>query len=509
MGIIYKLSPKIKGYILEKKQAEPNLSCRKLASLVSEKFQTKLSKSSINSLFKASGLSMPVGRRRKKSRRSLSLEGLGAILLKAADYLLGGTYYITEAIKNRLNIRTADLLAKTETLLYQPLFNTPLPSAVPGLDSGLWLLVNQKFEPKEISSYLKELQEVTALTADIIRVFPPLFPEVRCIKVVLPEGTSFYLDGQLHTVWSTAHIPYDFATTSYNIKSYINNYLQQDTSLVLFTAPGYDIPTKEFFEFIANLTSREKGISKLVLLGNKFEEKEVIPLSAKKEYSLVFGFWPWQFGKYRSIKFLGDFKQFHFWALKQDFHLSAVEVELSQPNVNKRVTLRGCALKSGLNEKVRLIILSNIPPEKLTSEGLANIYLNRWPNLEETFQDFSRKIELLTYTASSQRFFAPENLSLSSATTSDINLIFDYYLKVLDAYVRWHFLPLGYEDTDFPTVKERFYNLGGRLTKQAGQLVLTFIPPSGYQFFKELEYVCRRINEKVIILGEKRLWLSL
>lgn len=73
MGVIYKLKTEIKNFILEQKKNQLALSCRKLATLVQEKFQIKLSKSSINSIIKEAGLSMPVGRQRKKRKRLLEI----------------------------------------------------------------------------------------------------------------------------------------------------------------------------------------------------------------------------------------------------------------------------------------------------------------------------------------------------------------------------------------------------------------------------------------------------
>jgi hypothetical protein len=72
MGVVYKLKPEVKDFILKQKKIHPQLSCRSLAKLVREKFKTSLSKSSINFVLKEAGLSMPVGRRRKKEEKSLS-----------------------------------------------------------------------------------------------------------------------------------------------------------------------------------------------------------------------------------------------------------------------------------------------------------------------------------------------------------------------------------------------------------------------------------------------------
>lgn len=562
MGVIYKLRPEIKDFILEKKKSDPNLSCRKFSALILEQFQTQVSKSSINSVFKEAGLSLPVGRRQKKRRRRPEIiakqpeeikliaapqevplelpvkpevkaevpekpkepevkpeapieaearreeeetalkaerekwarlaeeerrikeaaekEGTGIILLKAVDYLTGGTYYINEAMKGQLNSSIPDLLSKIEALLYGPLD----------------------------MSFLNELQDVKALPFAIFRIISSVFQEVRYVKVNLSDADSFYLDGQLHTVWSTHQLPVDFSTTTYNIKSYINRYFGENKPFVLFMAPGYETPTKEFFDFILGLQSEEKQISSLTLYGNKFEEIEVIPIENKRR-SFVFGLWPWQFGQFRRVKSaIGEFKPFNFEPLKKDFYLADIEIELSEPTVNRMVTLKGCALKANLNEKIRLVILSNLGFEG-SKEELAGLYLSHWPNLEEAFQDFNHKVELFTYTANSQQFFSLESLGFDRENSSDIKALFDYYLKALDLYARRYFLPAGYENKDFPTMNEHFYSLKTQVKQEKNYLQTTFQPASGYPYLKGLSYACRRVNEKEVIFPDgKQLWLE-
>lgn len=502
MGVVYKLKPQIKAYILKNKNKEPSLSCRKLAALVLEKFQIKLSKSRINTIIKTAGLSLPVGRRRKRRRRAMESAGLGMIFLKAADYLVGGSAAIVEAIKNRMKSPLPDILAKTEALLYSPLGLKP--------DSGLATLTGKAFTQADLLAYLTELQGVTALSADIFRIVSTIFQEVRVVKVGFSTGSSFYLDSQLHTVWSTPNIPYDFSTTIYNLKSYIKKYLQEESPFVLFMAPGYDTPIKEFFDFILGFAGTEKKIASFTLYGHKFEELEVIKPEAGEKRFFLFGLWPWQFGNYRRVKSMGEFKPFAFTLLNENFYLAEVEIELVQPTVNKSVILRGCALKRSLEEKIRLLILSNTLAEKFNTEQLAQLYLSHWPNLEEGFKDFSRKIELFTYTAGSQRFFSTENLPLEGLKPEEIKGLFQYYLEALDLYVRWHFLPSGYEDKESALVKERFYTLNGRLKQQKEQSTFTFKLPADYRFGKDLEYALRRLNEREIFLGEnRRCWFAL
>lgn len=580
MGIVYKLKPEVKEFILEQKKNNPILSCRGIASLLENKFQLKVSKSSINYIIKEAGLSLPIGRRRKKRRRPaavtilptieialalpapvqaeepvtpieeapptiptqapleigyhrqpsdacgvLSLTGqatsaeipielpserecTGAILLKAADYLIGGSSYIAEAIKRLLNTQEPDLLAKTESLIYRPLFEMPDGAQSQGI-SDLWNLIGKKFSSEGISSYLNELRAVKIIAMEILQIISRALQEIHCLKVKYSDGSGLYLDGQMHTVWSVPHIPFDFSTTLYKIKSYIAEHFQKDEPLVFFTAPGYDVPTKEFFEFILSLESKEKEIASLTLCGNKLEELETIKIGPAKQRFFALGFWPWQFGQYRAVKTKEDFRLFHAETLKKDLYIAESEVELLQPNINKRLTLRGCALKSKPEEKTRLIILTNLSPEKTNLEELASLYLNYWPNLEECFQDFSRKIELFTYTASAQRFFSTDALELKTETAPDIKGLLHYYLMALNYYVMWHFLPFGYEDQHFSMLNERFYSLKAMLKEEKEHILVAFQPPSDYPYLKDLAYACRRVNEREILTPQgKRLWLN-
>jgi hypothetical protein len=272
--------------------------------------------------------------------------------------------------------------------------------------------------------------------------------------------------------------------------------------------PGYDSPTKEFFDLLFSLDNLGKDIYRLTLYGNNFEELETIQLERAKKHLFIFGLWPWQFTEYRKAKITGEFTPFHFAPLKKDLYLAPIEVELTQTNINQSVTLKGCAIKTSLNEKIKQLILSN---HELNIEKIAELYLNHWPNFGEAFQDFSHKIELFTYTAQSQRHFSTKGLNLGKGPSPDIKILFDTYLKALDLYVKWHFLPTGYEETDFSALRERFYALKAISKEENDHILITFQPPEGYLFLKELDYACRRLNEREIIslAKNKRLWFTI
>ena len=540
MGVIHKLRPEIKQSIIDEKKANPEISCRSLSYLILQRFNIEVSKSSINSVFKEAGLSMPATRISKqevvpesakpeipvpeavKPPEPLPPEKVpekppvelpevqlpsempctGAILLKAADILLAGSRRIAELIKNSLNVDKDDLLAKTEALIYLPLFKNLEEGGV----NKLQALIGRGIPFEDITSYSNALQSVTSLESGISRVIVDVSKEARCIKVDFSTKDSLYIDGQMYSIWSNPHTPYDFSTSICNANSYINKYFNNNSPLVLFTASGYNAPTKEFFNFILGLESQSKNITGLKIYGNKLEELDSITFEGAKKRSFVFAMWPWQFVNYRKVIKIGEFKPFYFEPLELNLYLSEIEIELSQADVKQQLTLKGCALKTLLSEKTRLVILSNLSLEEAQPENLANIYLNRWPNLGETFQDYSRKIELFTYMGSSQRFFSTEDLKTGQTTPGSKTILSDY-LNVLDLYVRWHFLPEGFKTKDFPTIKEQFYGLNAVVKRGNGRTIVKFNPSQGYLFQKELEYACRRINEQDILLDDNsRLW---
>ncbi len=69
MGVIHKLKQELIDFIIGQKKENPQLGCRKLASLASEKFQAEVSKSSVNAVIKSASLSSPLGRKPRSEIR--------------------------------------------------------------------------------------------------------------------------------------------------------------------------------------------------------------------------------------------------------------------------------------------------------------------------------------------------------------------------------------------------------------------------------------------------------
>ncbi|MDP2941492.1 MAG: helix-turn-helix domain-containing protein [Candidatus Omnitrophota bacterium] len=570
MGVIHKLKPEVKDYILEQKKNSPQLSCRKLARMLEKKFPVKISKSSINALFKQGGLSLPAGRRPKKgkvktltvSQRLLPIvllpesvpveqsapavmresmgeisgsslrategseaipteiasspaaprndstaappftgplppaekECTGAILLKAVDALLGGSQTITQALNRQLARTDTELLLKIQLLLYLPLFADTLQDAKNKDLSGLLSCLDKKISLDILHSYLADLEQLITTPVTTNNIILDILKEVHSFKFSLLNGESFFLDSQLHTVWPAARIPTDFSTTLFNAKCYIRNLIEQDSPFVLFMAPDVDAPGKEFFSFLQGLDL----INRVGFLSGKAEELEALDLKQSKRRFFVFGLWPWQFLAQRKVEKIGEFKPYYLEPIKQDAYLAEIAISLTQPIVKQSLTIKGVALKLKPADKILLAILTNLTEIKPVE--LAGLYLRCWPNLQEAYEDFSRKIERFTYAANPIYPLAKGDWEGQNQAPQDLGTLLNRYLRALDWYFRQYFLPLNYAKAEFSRVKGLFYGLSALHKSEKGRTDVYFKPPVADA--SALEYALARLNERKICLND-------
>ncbi len=417
---------------------------------------------------------------REEAQRKIALcpeiENTGLALLDAADYLIGASAQISALIGGSQDKQDINALAKIKNFIYSSLLATQKqeewhPSSTVGFEA-----------PKIINNLLRE---------------------PRCIRFTFSSGAAVFIDSSFYTIWSTSYIPYDFSNTVNNVSAILNSYFSENQPVIIFNAAGYDIPSPEFLRFLSSLDSNTNKISKVTLFGSKLEELGELPIPSSRRRFFIFGLWPWQFSGYRKVEKIGEFRTITVEKLKKEFYIADIELKLSNPEVEEELCLRGVSLKTNPNERVRLVILTNADSESVPPEDLILGYLSHWPNLEEAFEDYNRKIELFTYTASSQSFFSAQVKGADIAGPVNPQVIFDNYLKALDLYIRQHFLPLGYEVKDFLEMKSRFYDLPVDSSEKLGSWrYFSFKPPAGYPHLKALEYILRRLNERGIKTSE-------
>lgn len=417
----------------------------------------------------------------------------GVVFLKALDLLLGGSKEINEVICKELGVVPEGFLGLTEAVIFKSLFDKENVS-------GLNDLLGRQYTQEKINSYYTQIKNLNNLKPDIIKTIHQIFTQARGVKVHFIDGTIINLDSQLHSTWSTQYVPYDFSNTTYALKNDLNKYFFESRNLVLFSAPGYDVVPKDFFSLLLNIGTMDKYPDLLTLFGNKLEDIEKISLNNASKYSLIFGLWPWQFTSSRKVRRVGEFNLKHIDSINQDVYLAEIEIDLLRITLNQTVSLKGCAIKTNPTEKIRLVILSNSEAQ-MDLGDMAEIYLNRWPNLEEAFHDFSRKIELFAYVSNTQKFFSEESCGVD-IKAPNLDGIFEGYVKMLDAYLRWYFFPTGYTDKNFSFTSENFYKIPINLTASKNGFIAKAQVNQGYQFLKDLEYLTRRLNERQVCLTD-------
>jgi len=412
----------------------------------------------------------------------------GIILLKAIDCLVGGSVQINNLICKELGRETVSNLNLTQALIFKSLF---------GMEnlSLFWELTQVHYSKEELDKFYLEIQKSENIKSAAVKIFSGVFNEARGVGMLFSDGRSVYLDGQLHSTWTTQNIPLDFSSPLFELKNNLNKCFFKKEPLILFCAPGYDIPSNDFFNLLLNFSSTGKNPDSLNIFGNKLEEIETIPLNSTNNYTLLFGLWPWQFTSSRKVKRIGGFELKHIEKTGQDVYLGEIEIELLRASLNQSITFKGCAVKANPDEKIRLVILNS--GEEMSLVQLAEIYLGCWPNLDEAFNDFSRKIELFAYASNPKKILSKESFG-SPQENAELEKIFAQYIKMLDSYLRWHFLPQGYSEKEFSYTNECFYKLPVTLEPEPGAVRVKIESNQAYRYQKELEYMLRRLNERRI-----------
>ncbi|MFH1191202.1 MAG: hypothetical protein V1670_03290, partial [Candidatus Omnitrophota bacterium] len=359
---------------------------------------------------------------------------------------------------------------------------------------------------EKLDSYYAQVQQIENIKSEIAKIIANVFIEAKGVKVHFIDGSIIQLDGQLYSSWPAARFPFNFSNTVNNLKNNLNKHFLQGQPLVLFSPAGYDILSKDFFNLLLNFGPEDNYPDSLILFGNQLEELDSISLSGENRCSLVFGLWPWQFTSSRKVKSIGEFSLKHIEEIDRDLYLGEIEIDLLQASLNQRLALKGCAIKTGLKEKIRLVVL-HAGAREMSLEKLASIYLNHWPNFDETFKDYSRKIELYSYAGNEQNLLSHDKFKINTESPDlELEDIFANYIKMLDLYLRWYFLPLEYAEKDFSFTNKYFYSLPVKLIPGQNRFKARMLVSGDYQLLKDLEYLNCRLNERQINTADGKIF---
>jgi hypothetical protein len=455
MGVVYKLKQEVVDYIVNQKKDIPQISCRKLADLVSEKFQVTVSKSSINSILKNSQLSSPVGRRGKADKKEKKFEipshqkkrlsetlrkvppppsppksitqkiivqsepvpieqppkreeiikwelsdGMGNFLLKAAEWELSNQPLLAELLRGSVDVRfLANLDALSDVLLFLPLFEIQSPEMLSRYcGRGLWVLngLDEPVSSKEVVQFIQSFQNTKMLFIKMSNERPQLLSEIRGFKFELQDKTEFSIDAQLFTMWpanvhSAVSAPLKKAITTLS-EVFINNI----HPAIIEGVFGKEAFAASFYQMLAafeNLSG--KKISRIFLLGRQGQEIAKFSAVPDKKRFFITGAWPW----HQEFEELlrddpGRPRYFFNEAFGFGIYYNEMEIRLKLPSVETEENafpLRVIFLRKELKGRPVAALLSNVSAQDLPAENLVGKYLDRWPSLQEGFLEFLDK----------------------------------------------------------------------------------------------------------------------
>ena len=524
----YKLKAEIREFILQKAKEHPELGCRKLSGLIQEAFKVEVSKSSVSTIIKSEGLNKSVGRRGVSPQPTAhspqltthssqlitklllsscpkpnllthvpaSFPHIGCWFLKAADLCLGGTQAIAGALGSR-NVTPLDLSAFLETLLYLPLCGEEnYQDLSPGSKEAMAVITGKKYSQEDAGLFLNTsasscerlsinperrridyLEQAKTANPQILNQLLAEAREISKLKFILQDNSFFFLDAGSHTIWSTARIPECFSAGLYKTKAYLNGSILENTNPLVLQAPaGFDAPTAASLNFIASFQSEkpDKTIKSIELFSaDNLLIDAIQPVPQKKRY-FILGLWPWQY--------------------KETRHKLAL----------RSVSYREC-LKNRPDPVLDpvLDIFTNVEESQLDNEKVIGHYLEHWPNLETGYKDFLDKIGHF-YQLSRSKIMHKNNVHFSEGKDLALNEIFNFWRWELNSYCQKYFFPLSYQRLDFLALKERFYNLRGKVISEANYLKVIFELPRDFLHTEDLIYGCQRVNEADIQLMDGR-----
>ena len=563
MGVIYKLKPEIIEFILKTTTAQPQLGCRKISYLIQEQFKVSVSKSSINSVIKTRGFSKPAGRRPIHKKRAQKIEPpqssdtpqllitreqksalplvivegskagleppkkepaeeaepkvtllmpslqelpeghlvkkMGCWFLKAADLCLGGVAAVSDALASVILDKDAnEIIAGNETLLYMPCFSGASPQ---DLNMSIGYLAGRPYSASEIDGLINFLRPMGSLNSLLLNRLKSRLVFVSRIKFTLADSSFYFLDGNMHSIWSNTRIPKTFSNPIPKVKGYLDaSVLVNNQPLVLQAPAGFGVPTEAFFNFVYSWQGRSDKAVKSIELYSQEDKMIEMPLQIPlRQNFFILGLWPWQFTQARNTDSLSGSGPFSLKLTNEDFSLTEARMLLRHPQTKAELGLRSVILKKDKQEI--LSIITNIEKDVLTPQEVARLYLERWPNLESGYQDFLAKIESARQSNKEKELFlisAPDLAMPEDAL--DLRRILDLWRERLGEYCQIYFFPPEYKNSDISSLKERFYELEGQIAKQIGHCKIKFIVQSDFEYLDDLVYACQKANERDVRL---------
>lgn len=504
MGYVYKLKPAVIDFIIRRKQKSPDISCRNLATIASQRFKIRLSKSSINSVLRDRQLSSSIG---KGKKRLLQIQGEiehgGFSILQGINYKLDTARIFAEILFNQHPGISRSLINDIEDvvqalIMFKAIYDITIEPSRCYNNEEIWTLVGRRPTRSTYNVIMKLLQSSQLVNNNtVIDIQRQLMP-IAGFRFLLRDNSNFFVDAELQSVWRTQVKRKPFVTTYHRARSYIDNFISRQRILPIFNIQGVNIHQPEVLDFISALNGQNvsKCIRQIELLdcdGNVIETRRVSD-SGKRFFLL--GFWPWQLDTMSELERGPAEKRLIWRELGVEYYYQIEEVSLSQHLVAQEVKFLSILLKNSMIGPARIGILTNIP-EDIVHNYLLIKELSHWVAPENAYKRFAQKMKkvvpdnqiLLSDLLDPLKMVNPEN---------NLENIFAMLSQIIFHQFQQRFVPDSCKSWSPLKLKDVFLRQRAIIKRSKGVVSYNILNNNELCKDSDLNHICQCLNESGI-----------
>jgi hypothetical protein len=493
----YKFRPEIVKFIINSKLRNPDLSCRKLALEVSQKFNLKFSKSAINNILKIEKLSSPVGRR---SPQLFHPEGersnAGFYILKAMDEHLQLSLSVTEVLLNNSPSAYKAFRKEIKTvvqalILFKAIFDVTLDFTVCYNNKELWQLIGRRPSRAVYNRIVKMFPNLQLVAEELVREIRQRLTPIIGFRFRLRNENTFFIDAGLNSIWPKPINNHHFVTTYYKADSYVNEIIRQDKIISVFNSQDINIFSEEVLNFITSFDSQDlsQRIRQIELLGPEENIVATKAVTITERRFFLLGFWPWQLDMMSEFERKAATQKFVERELGVEYYYQIEELTIPQHLVNKEVRLMAIILKNSPLAATRIGILTNLPAD-VVHNFLSYKELYQWYFPEERYRDFLKKTKDITHYPS-----RPLSDILSNILQNrELDNMFSVLSKLI--WEEFQYLFLENPSVFSPLKMKNIFSQQKAVLKPSKEsLIHNFIINNELWQGSHVKYTCQRLNE--------------
>lgn len=512
-----KISKDIVRYVLGRKKANQDLSCRKISEEASQRFKIKISKSSVNAILKRDHVSSPVGRRvARVYRPSCESEDVGFAFMFGANLALGLSKTVASVIKKihpGVRVSLEDLEALTEAwLLAKAIYNVPLEKIENYGKSELWLMTGRKIGKGNLREYVALLNVLQTINSQLVIDLSGLFSDVHFFRLTLEGGAQLMIDGQARGVWRQQKIPLEFCTTLYMANSYINTLLSEKDPLVVFNFQPENLSPEDLSDFVFGIdgTSFYRRLRKIEFIapGGRVVRHMDFVVPGRRKF--IIGIGAKQYKAIAELEKKPAQGRLFIEPLGKGFVYSEAILDFSQPIDNNILKIRLILIKEEADRtENKIAVLTNLNSAEWSVRQVAETYLRHFPDRDAANRLFLKSLKA---PLRQEDFVAGEKMLQSARRLQEItdpDAFFTILVDVLHLFSERSFFSPDCAGWSFPKMRELFYKKRGLVKRDmADDIVFNMFTDNELEYKNFLYDACARFNElPVHDFSSRKLWI--